>query len=1410
MPNAFPASTLLRRLVASGLPIALGTAAVMVPALVITGSVQTPAGAASAVATYDPGTPSLATITSPSGCAGVACAPWNEAQGDAGSTAYPSSDLLPTYTPGGPTTGSGSTAEPNVAVYPGATSGTATVSPYPSGTVGTPGPLDDYCGSGTHAAESKSTSTPTRQPSGTTLPFAPAYFPHVVKNADGTLTGYFDYRPKDADEALVAATATATGKSWTYQGEALEQNAGYCPSADTNDDGEGHANVITIGGNTYLYTLPRAAGDMQGVGMIVHRFAPSTTNPLTGLPTTEKTGIDPDAFVPTGAAAETVTHGVASTIPVTSTGTARSPEQLVAGGFVDLTATPTPTAAAVIACTGTTSTSLTGCSTASGDTATVRAGDLIEQVLGYASKAVTVPAGPNTTTGTGSADKTITVVTTSNGSTKGFTNALSGSTFNDNAPNRAYVNGVAIYCSQANTNPTTKIETCTTGPAGSALAVAAGAPITSDPIVPATADDVAAGDGTTTGLVAPDGIVGVLPNYPGAPAGSTIVMYTEKELSYYVAGEMPKTSGGTFGATFSVTFTPGPYEAEDMPSTISPSAPVTVQMGDTTKKTVIPVTCTGLTAGTTDTLTGCSVPSADVGDSEVKSTSFIGAPGAATVSYTTLNLTGEGKTTPEKLMKNNEDLTVLRVAYTTTGVDFQTAGLADTGIISGNNTGGSNYDDISNPTTTANPTNGQGTIDLNEYAKPGTADATEMRWVGSAGSIITNPDGTYGLFLSGAWAADGDSDAFNQIFYSQSSTGERWSVPKMVVSTDYTFSASEHQDATLKNGVDTPLTVSAYYEGRAYGPSVVQNADGSLTMVFAGYRLPKTLTTAGTTVGTGYNGAPQWTIGATDPALYRNILTVHLTPSLNTQTTVAATPANPVIGQPVTLSATVSVPSNTSATPTGDVTFTGTGGTLCTGTLNGTSPDTASCSYTYTSPGSDSVDATYAGDTNFATSTSPSPATVTIRDTTSTDLTASPSSAVVGQTVTLTAVVTATAPTTGAPTGSVTFADAGGTLCTGTLNAGNPDTASCSTRYTSPTTDTITATYGGDVGFGPSSSGSTTVSVAKAPTTTAVTSSGNPAVTGQSVTFTASVGAVPPGGGTATGSVTFALTDPAPTKGPGRLPVLSCQGGDIQSLSTGSATCSIPAGLAIAQSPVTVVATYSGSPSFGPSSSSPFQETVDKDASTVTVTSRTNPTATEAGARFTAVVAAAVPGAGSPTGRVTWAITGAAGRPVACEPLSQSIGARTGQATCVVDPGQLSAGDGPYTVTATYSGDTSFDGSTGTVTQDVSRAASRTTIAVTSPAASGRPAWITATVVGTPASAGTPTGSVTFSIVSASGTAIACSGGNTVSLRGGTATCQVPTALVVAGSPYTVSATYPGDANFLPSNSASKSIKVKK
>jgi uncharacterized repeat protein (TIGR01451 family) len=949
-----PSPSPFRRLCVTGLAtLALVGASMGVDAVALSGS----AGAtppASDTSTYSVGTPQLATITD-----GTSQAPWNTSQGDPGTTAYPSSDLLPTYTPGGPSTGSGSTAEPNIAVYAGASSGTtAGNSPYPSGVVGTPGPLDGYCGTGNNTTESAG--TPARQPTGTTLPLAPAYFPHVVRNADGSLTGYFDYRPKDADEAIVAAKSTDGGKSWTYEGEALEQNPGYCPTADTNDDGQGHPNVITVGGTSYLYTLPRQAGDNLGVGLLVHALTPTASNPLAGLPADEATGVDPDAFATAGTTVPT-TGGTPATITVNQTGQANTLEQLVAGPFVDLTQTPTPTASSIITCTGVGSTTLTGCTTANSSGITVNSGDLIEQVIGTVNTAGTIPKGPNNTLGASGTKKNLNITFTSN---------LTATIMNVNAPNRVYVNGVTVYCPQSNASPTTALEYCTTGPQGSPLTMAVGAPVTADPIVPATAKQ-------TTGLVAPDGIVGVLPSYPGAPTGSTVVMYTEKLLNYFVAGFTSASAGGTYSSTTgsSIQFFAAPTTSSALP-TPSPTSPVTVEVADDTKKVVIPASCTGLTLGTgsinsgsnplIDTLTGCTVPTADNGDTYT-SNDQIGVPGAALESPTTLAKTGEGSTSQDKLYKNNEDLTVLRVAYTTDGINFSSAGLDNNGIISGQSNGASSYTDINNPTSTTDPPGG-----LNQYATPGTTDATEMRWVGSGGSIITNPDGTYGLFLSGAWSADGDSDAFNQIFYSSSTDGEHWTEPVSVVSTDYTFAASVAQDTALNNGVDAPLGISAYYSGRAYGPSVVQNPNGTLSMIFAGYRLPKGSGTAGTVLGT--NSSAPYTVGATDPALYRNILEVTLnsstSPTVPTSTTVTSSPLDPVAGQPVTYTATVAVQSPGTGTPTGSVSFSGAAGTLCSSApLDLGTPDTATCTTTYTGGAqSDDVTASYAGDSNYASS----------------------------------------------------------------------------------------------------------------------------------------------------------------------------------------------------------------------------------------------------------------------------------------------------------------------------------------------------------------------------------------------------------------------------------------------------------
>ena len=312
---------------------------------------------------------------------------------------------------------------------------------------------------------------------------------------------------------------------------------------------------------------------------------------------------------------------------------------------------------------------------------------------------------------------------------------------------------------------------------------------------------------------------------------------------------------------------------------------------------------------------------------------------------------------------------MLRAAYTENGVNFTDLGPI-TGSTSGTGNDSGSYNDVSNPDQQTSPSNTSPT-----NLKAGEADTTELRYIGSRGTIITNPDGSYGMFLSGSWATDGDSDAFNQIFYTTSTNGKEWSVPKVVLSTDYTFSASAAQDKALAEGKDEPLGISAYYSGRAYGPTVVQNPNGSLTMVFAGYRLPKPIEKAGTVVGT--NSAARYTVGAKDPALYRNILTLNLrsstSPGVATTTSVSSSDEGTgTTGSAVTYTAIVAPVAPGTGTPTGTVTFSNGAGPIAgceAESLSLGSPDTASCSTSHGNVGgSEEITASYSGDGNYATS----------------------------------------------------------------------------------------------------------------------------------------------------------------------------------------------------------------------------------------------------------------------------------------------------------------------------------------------------------------------------------------------------------------------------------------------------------
>lgn len=115
--------------------------------------------------------------------------------------------------------------------------------------------------------------------------FAPYYHPYVVGD-DSLFVGWFDYRPKDLGEAIVAAYSTDRGRSWTFQSQALT----YTPPSDKpNDDGLGHPFVMDVGGRTLLYTLDREPSHADRAGLIVHEIF-TDGDPLAGAPGVARPG----------------------------------------------------------------------------------------------------------------------------------------------------------------------------------------------------------------------------------------------------------------------------------------------------------------------------------------------------------------------------------------------------------------------------------------------------------------------------------------------------------------------------------------------------------------------------------------------------------------------------------------------------------------------------------------------------------------------------------------------------------------------------------------------------------------------------------------------------------------------------------------------------------------------------------------------------------------------------------------------------------------------------------------------------------------------------------------------------------------------------------------------------------------
>jgi large repetitive protein len=330
-----------------------------------------------------------------------------------------------------------------------------------------------------------------------------------------------------------------------------------------------------------------------------------------------------------------------------------------------------------------------------------------------------------------------------------------------------------------------------------------------------------------------------------------------------------------------------------------------------------------------------------------------------------------------------------------------------------------------------------------------------------------------------------------------------------------------------------------------------------------------------------------------------------------------------------------------------------------------------------------------------------------------TTLSSSASTPVTGQSVTFTATVAESPPGIGVPSGTVMFEFTDPTAsCTGDSTS-EPlvgGVAQCTTTNLAASQSPIgvTAAYGGDPSDAASTSGESQQTVASASTTVSVSSNAVHApFNGTGCTTTA-------------GSV-----------------AVNCS--SVSGITAGAAVSDASFDDAIP--PGTTVATVSHM-SMTLTNAATLSEAGD------TLSFLNDPNSALGSGRpglFTATIAPVSPGSGTPSGTVTWAITGAdSSRPVCANGTTVVVNRRTLVEQCRVPQGVLMASGSPFVVSAAYSGDGSYAGSTGVFNQAVTPATTRTFVAGTRlPVFPATAVSFTASVIPS-VFGGPPTGSVTF------------------------------------------------------------------
>jgi autotransporter-associated beta strand protein len=518
----------------------------------------------------------------------------------------------------------------------------------------------------------------------------------------------------------------------------------------------------------------------------------------------------------------------------------------------------------------------------------------------------------------------------------------------------------------------------------------------------------------------------------------------------------------------------------------------------------------------------------------------------------------------------------------------------------------------------------------------------------------------------------------------------------------------------------------------------------------ANITLPSTLALGNHTITANYNGNAVYNAASANMTLTISPMSVSVTANVSPSSPTSSNQALTISGSVIPVRAGFGLPTGTVRLFDGNV-------TLGNATLSGGS-------YTFTLPantlsaGIHNFNVTYLGAGNFTVGSATFSHTITGTTTLNLSLNGT---LTFGNNQTLSVTVAGSGNAT--PTGNVTFLVDGTPI--GANVALNGAGQASATLPLAGGNRTLTAVYNGDPVYNAASTSILrTIAAAATNTTISLATPASPQNPGTAITFTANVTpallGTPP-----TGNVSFFDGN------------VSLGNGTITS-SNGTATASLTTTALVSAGAHFITARYNGDTNYAASTSASSSFVINLLASTTTL-------ATSNATSFfgQSVVTATVTGAGpTPTGTVTFTANGGA--------FNQTMPLVGGVA--VFNP-PLAAGT--YTnLTATYNGDAAYSPSvSGTsINQTVSQAVTSTTLASSNPSGLAGAA-ITATVVNTHAPGVAPTGNVIFTVNGVNTTIALDASGN--------ATLAPP--LTPAGSPYTITATFVGNANLTPSVSGS-------